>query len=204
MATVGERAVAASFAGPRPREHGTAREWCCDSTRGTRARPRDHAADFAERAQPVPNVRVPRPKAECPNAERPRPICPMPNAHMPLGQWTQLLQPRRRRRRRRRRRSAGSGGRGGRRNGAAHRNGGKERRSSSSSSSSRPALRCRLPGSSAVQDARAPGGCDAAACVAARTRASTSARAVGRCPTHDLPQPWRSASRTLDIAVALA
>ena len=54
--------------------------------------------------------------------------------------------------------------------------------SSSSSSSSRLVLSAAWQ-----QDVRAPGGCDAAACVEARTWVSTSACAVGRCPTHDLP-----------------
>ena len=183
MATVRERAVASALAGSPRREHGTAREWRCDSTRGARARPRDHAADFTQCAQPVPNARVPRPKAQCPRPSAQCPICPMPICRS--GSGRQLLQARRRlcsrRRRLCRRRSAGSGGRRGRRSGAAYRNGGEERRSSSSSSS-------RLVLSAAwQQDARAPGGCDAAACVEARTRASISARAVGRCPTHDLP-----------------
>ena len=179
MATARERAVASALAGSPRREHGNSERVALRfDARRTRpsAKPRGR---FYAVCPASAIARVPMPEAECPMpgaaryAQCPMPICRSGSGRSCCSRRRSLCS---RRRRHCRRRSAGSGGRRGRRDGAAHRNGGEERRSSSSSS--RPALRCRLPGSSAVQDARAPGVRAAAACVAARTRASTSARAV--------------------------
>ena len=186
MATARERAVASAFAGSPRREHGNSERVALRfDARRTRpsARPRGrfHAvcpasaqcqsSDARGRVRPMPSAAQ---YAQCPYATRavdavaaapPPPPPPPPPLPPPVGRLRRL---------RREEGWYGSSKRG--------------RGEAQQQQQQQQALRCRPPGSSAVHDARAPGGCDAAACVAARTRASTSARAVrGRCPTHDLP-----------------